>query len=99
MRQRHLSDVAALDFSRLVLEQARKLLQALEDEFREREGRLLSVRDLGAVVRTPRCPPLPEGFTPPHERFPSELVADDIEALARLHPETHVAHRLGWRAR
>jgi nicotinic acid mononucleotide adenylyltransferase len=94
-----ITESAALDFSRLVLEQARKLLQALENEFREREGRLLSVRDLGAVVRTPRCPPLPEGFMPPHERFPSELLADDIEALARLHPETHAAHRLGWRVR
>ena len=94
-----ISATAALDFSRLVLEQGRRLLQALENEFREREGMLLSVRDLGAVVRTPRCPPLPEGFLPPRDHFPSELLADDIEALARLHPESHAAHRLGWRAR
>lgn len=94
-----ISENAALDFSRLVLEQARTLLQALENEFREREGMLLSVRDLGAVVRTPRCPPLPEGFLPPRERLPSELLADDIEALARLHPESHDAHRRGWRVR
>jgi len=50
------------------------------------------VRDLGVVVRTPRCPPLPEGFLPPRERFPSDLVAEDSEALARLHPATHAAH-------
>jgi nicotinic acid mononucleotide adenylyltransferase len=88
-----LAEIAALDFSRLALHQARQLLLAIEEDFREREGRLLSVRDLGAVVRTPRCPPLPEGFLPPRERFPSELVAEDIEALARLHPATHAAHR------
>ncbi|MFH1177974.1 MAG: hypothetical protein V1750_11250, partial [Acidobacteriota bacterium] len=88
---------AALDFSRLVLQQGRHLLQTLEETFRATEGRLLSVRDLGAVVRTPRCPPLPEGFAPPPERFPSELLAEDIEALARLHPETHAAHGQGRR--
>jgi nicotinic acid mononucleotide adenylyltransferase len=92
-----LSDVAALDFSRLALHEARKLLLAIEATFREREGRLLSVRDLGAAIRTPRCPPLPEGFVPPRDRFPSELVAEDIEALARLHPATHAAHRERWR--
>jgi hypothetical protein len=92
-----LSEGAALDFSRLALHQARRLLLAIEDAFRESEGRLLSVRDLGAVVRTPRCPPLPEGFLPPRERFPSELVAEDAEALARLHPATHAAHREGRR--
>jgi hypothetical protein len=92
-----LTEIAALDFSRLALHQARKLLLAIEETFRETEGRLLSVRDLGAVARTPRCPPLPEGFLPPRERFPSELVAEDIEALARLHPATHAAHREGWR--
>ena len=88
---------AALDFSRLALERTRELLRALEETFREGEGRLLSVRDLGAVVRSPRCPPLPEGFQPSAERFPSELVAEDLEALARLHPESHVAHRERWR--
>jgi hypothetical protein len=92
-----LGEVAALDFSRLALRQTRKLLLAIEEAFRESEGRLLSVRDLGAVVRTPRCPPLPEGFLPPRERFPSDLVAEDIEALARLHPATHAAHLEGWR--
>ncbi|MFI5142620.1 MAG: hypothetical protein ACHQHM_01180, partial [Thermoanaerobaculales bacterium] len=87
---------AALDFSRVVLHEARRLLQAIEETFRQREGRLLSVRDLGAVVRIPRCPPLPEGFVPPRERFPSELLAEDIETLARLHPESHAAHRERW---
>ncbi len=94
-----LDEASALDFSRLALQQARKLLLAIEDAFREAEGRLLSVRDLGMVIRTPRCPPLPEGFLPPRERFPSELLAEDIEALARLHPETHAAHRERWRER
>jgi nicotinic acid mononucleotide adenylyltransferase len=92
-----LSDVAALDFSRLALHQTQKLLLAIEETFREAEGRLLSVQDLGAVVRTPRCPPLPEGFLLPRERFPSDLVAEDIEALARLHPATHAAHLEGWK--
>jgi nicotinic acid mononucleotide adenylyltransferase len=92
-----LDEVAALDFSRLALDQTRKLLLAIEETFRESEGRLLSVRDLGEVVRTPRCPPLPEGFLPPRERFPSDLVAEDIEALARLHPATHAVHREGWK--
>ncbi|HYB24896.1 MAG TPA: hypothetical protein VED41_13925, partial [Solirubrobacteraceae bacterium] len=91
-----LSGPAALDFSRVALHHARRLLHAIEETFREREGRLLSVRDLGAVVRIPRCPPLPEGFLPPRERIPSELLAEDIEALARLHPETHAAHRERW---
>ncbi len=94
-----LTGADALDFSRLALHQARALLLALEETFREREGRLLSVQDLSAVVRTPRCPPLPQGFLPPPDRFPSELVLEDIEALARLHPETHEAHRERWRAR
>ncbi len=89
----------ALDFSRLALHQARALLLALEETFREREGRLLAVQDLSAVVRTPRCPPMPQGFLPPRDRFPSDLVAEDIEALARLHPETHAAHRGRWRER
>lgn len=88
---------AALDFSRLALERTRRLLKALEETFREAEGRLLSVRDLGAVVRSPRCPPLPHGFAPSAERFPSDLVAEDLEALARLHPESHNAHRERWR--
>ena len=93
-----LDESAALDFSRLALESARRLLRALEAVFREHEGLLLSVRDLGAVVRTPRCPPFPEGFLPPRERVPSDAVADDIEALARMHPETHAAHIRQWRA-
>jgi len=88
-----LDEHAALDFSRLALRHARELLLAMEESFRETEGRLLSVRDLGAVVRTPRCPPLPEGILPPMGRFPSELVAEDIEALARLHPSTHAEHK------
>jgi hypothetical protein len=87
-----LDEVGALDFSRLALDRTRKLLLAIEEAFRVNEGRLLSVRDLGVVVRTPRCPPLPEGFLPPRERFPSDLVAEDSEALARLHPATHAAH-------
>lgn len=88
---------AALDFSRLALERTRRLLKALEETFREAEGRLLSVRDLGAVVRSPRCPPMPHGFRPAADRFPSDLVAEDLEALARLHPESHSAHRERWR--
>jgi len=88
-----LDEHAALDFSRLALRHAREVLLALEETFRGAEGRLLSVRDLGAVVRTPRFPPLPEGILPPMGRFPSELVAEDIEALARLHPSTHAEHQ------
>jgi hypothetical protein len=90
-----LSEGEALDFSSLVLQLTRRLLLALEEAFREAEGRLLSVHELGAVVRAPRCPPYPEGFVPPRERFPSELLAEDLEALARLHPATHAAHRTG----
>jgi hypothetical protein len=82
-----LAGADALDFSRLAMRQARALLMALENAFREREGRLLAVQDLGAVVRTPRCPPLPQ------------LITEDLEALARLHPETHAAHRERWRGR
>ena len=88
---------AALDFSRLVLDQTRLLLATIEGIFRSREGRMLSLHDLGAIVRTPRCPPLPKGFLPPRERVPSELLVDDLEALARLHPERHEAHRSRWR--
>ncbi|MBP7149222.1 MAG: adenylyltransferase/cytidyltransferase family protein, partial [Acidobacteria bacterium] len=91
-----LGEAAALDFSRLALEQARRLLLAVEDAFREAEGRLLSVHELGAVVRVPRCPPFSRGFQPARNRLPSELLAEDIEALARLHPEGHAAHRGGW---
>jgi hypothetical protein len=87
-----LDEGGALDFSRLALDRTRRLLLAIEETFRESEGRLLSVRDLGVAVRTPRCPPLPEGFLPPRERFPSDLVGEDSEALARLHPATHAAH-------
>lgn len=89
---------AALDFSRLVLGNARKLFLELERLFRQREGRMLTLRDLGLVVRTPRCPPFPEGFVPAERRTPSELLAEDLEALARLHPERHEAHRTRWRA-
>lgn len=89
---------AALDFSRLALDHTRQLFRTLEDIFRAREGRLLSLHDLSFVVRTPRCPPFPQGFLPPRERVPSELLAADIEALARLHPESHEAHRRRWRA-
>jgi len=89
---------AALDFSRLVLGNARRLFLELERLFRLREGRMLTLRDLGLVVRTPRCPPFPEGFVPAERRTPSELLAEDLEALARLHPERHEAHRTRWRA-
>jgi len=92
-----LDSAAALDFSRLALNHARRLLRRLEEIFREREGRLLSLLDLAAVVRTPRCPPFPRGFRPPRDRVPSELLEDDLEALARLHPERHHAHRTRWR--
>ena len=94
-----LEGAAALDFSRLVLDQTRQLLARLEGIFRGRVGRMLSLHDLGAIVRTPRCPPLPKGFLPPHERAPSDLLVDDLEALARLHPERHEAHRTRWRER
>ena len=87
---------AALDFSRLALAQTKRLFETIERIFRESEGRLLSLHDLGTVVRTPRCPPLPEGFQPPRRRVPSELLADDLDALARLHPERHDAHRSRW---
>ncbi len=89
---------AALDFSRLVLDHTRRLLETLEEAFRATEGRILSLRDLSAVVRTPRCPPLPRGFLPPRDSVPSELLEDDMEALARLHPERHETHRTRWRA-
>jgi len=87
----------ALDFSRLALEQAALLFKVLEDTFRAGEGRLLSLAELSAVVRSPRCPPFPGGFTPPLECAPSELINQDLEALARLLPEAHRAHREGWR--
>jgi nicotinic acid mononucleotide adenylyltransferase len=92
-----LDDAAALDFSRLALDHTLRLLRRLEETFRGREGRRLSLHDLAAVVRTPRCPPFPKGFVPPRERAPSELLDDDLEALARLHPERHQAHRTRWR--
>jgi cytidyltransferase-like protein len=87
-----LDDTTALDFSRLALSRTRELFRAIEETFREAEGRLLSVSDLAHVVRRPRCPPFPQGFVPPAERFPSDLIAEDLEALARLHPEGHAAH-------
>ncbi|MBN2490916.1 MAG: hypothetical protein JXQ29_08710, partial [Planctomycetes bacterium] len=90
---------AALDFSRLVLTNARRLFLALERLFRSRELKMLTLRDLGLVVRTPRCPPFPEGFIPAERSTPSELLAEDLQALARLHPERHEAHRARWRAR
>jgi hypothetical protein len=92
-----LNGEAALDFSRLALNHTRRLFLTLEEMFRATEGRLLGVRDLPFVVRTPRCPPFPQGFAPPSERLPSDLLAEDIEALARLHPESHAAHRHDWR--
>jgi nicotinic acid mononucleotide adenylyltransferase len=88
---------AALDFSRLALDHTRRLFGALEELFRAKEGRLLTLRDLPFVVRTPRCPPFPQGFQPARDRVPSVLLGDDLEALARLHPESHVAHRTRWR--
>ena len=61
------------------------------------EGRPLTLPDLSAVVRRPRCPPYPKGFTPPRDLAPSELINQDLEALARLMPEAHPAHRESWR--
>jgi cytidyltransferase-like protein len=87
----------ALDFSRVALEQAAQLFLALEDAFRAGEGRLLSLAELTAVVRNPRCPPFPGGFSPPLDSTPSDLISQDLEALARLLPEAHQAHRQGWR--
>ena len=89
----------ALDFSRLALEQAFRLFRALEEGFRACEGRALSLMDLSAVVRYPRCPPFPGGFTPDPDSLPSDLIGEDLEALARLLPEAHRAHREGWRRR
>ncbi len=89
----------ALDFSRLALELTRRLLESIEELFRATEARFLSLPEMGAVVRTPRCPPLPEGFEPPRDRLPSQLLAEDLRALARLHPETHEAHRIRWSGR
>ncbi|MDR3672285.1 MAG: adenylyltransferase/cytidyltransferase family protein [Holophaga sp.] len=92
-----LDPAGALDFSRLALEQAILLFQVLEEAFRASEGRLLTLDDLPAMVRTPRCPPFPKGFVMPRDRAPSELLNQDLEALARLLPEAHQAHREGWR--
>lgn len=89
----------ALDFSRLALELTRRLLEAIEELFRTSESRFLSLPELGAVVRIPRCPPMPEGFEPPRDRLPSQLLAEDLRALARLHPESHEAHRIRWSGR
>ena len=86
----------ALDFSRLALELTRRLLESIEELFRTTESRFLSLPELGAVVRVPRCPPMPEGFEPPRDRLPSQLLAEDLRALARLHPESHEAHRSRW---
>jgi len=86
----------ALDFSRLALEQAAQLFRVLEDAYRAAEGRLLSLTDLAAVVRHPRCPPFPRGFALPRDCSPSDLINQDLEALARLFPEGHEAHREGW---
>jgi hypothetical protein len=80
-----------------VLEQAALLFQTLEEAVRGSEGRLMGLMDLSAVVRYPRCPPFPRGFTPPRDSSPSDLINEDLEALARLHPEGHHAHREGWR--
>ena len=87
----------ALDFSRLALEQAVQLFRVLEEAFRASEGRLLNLGDLAAVVRHPRCPPFPKGLLLPRDIAPSELINQDLEALARLLPEGHQAHREGWR--
>lgn len=86
----------ALDFSRMALEQGVQLFEALESVYREQEGRLLTLQDLGTVVRRPRCPPFPRGFLPPKDAFPSQIIAEDLQALARLLPEGHHAHREGW---
>jgi hypothetical protein len=90
---------SALDFSRLVLDQASELFEAIESVFRQEEGRLLGLEDLGMVARHPRCPPFPRGFVPPPGRLPSEFLAEDLQALARLHPESHAAHQASWRRR
>ena len=87
----------ALDFSRLALEQSVALFQVLQEVFRAREGRLLLLNDLPGVVRHPRCPPFPKGFTMPRDLAPSEIINQDLEALARLFPEAHQTHREGWR--
>jgi nicotinic acid mononucleotide adenylyltransferase len=89
---------SALDFSRLVLDHTRNLLATLEELFREAEGRFLSLREMRAIVRTPRCPPFSLGIEPPRGRLPSSLLAEDLESLARLHPESHAAHRARWRS-
>ena len=92
-----LDPAGALDFSRLALEQARALFQALEDVFRSNEGRRLSLAELSAVVRFPRCPLFPAGFVPPWDRAPSEIISQDLDSLIRLLPESHAAHRdPGW---
>lgn len=87
----------ALDFSRLALEQAVQLFLVLEEAYRAAEGRLLTLNDLAAVVRHPRCPPYSKGLLPPRDSAPSELINQDLEALARLFPESHQVHREGWR--
>lgn len=89
----------ALDFSRLALELTRRLLEAIEELFRANESRFLTLPEMGAVVRVPRCPPMPAGFEPPRDRLPSQLLLEDLRALARLHPESHEAHRGRWSER
>ena len=94
-----LDPVGALDFSRLALERAGALFRALEDAFRASEGRMLSLEDLSTVVRYPRCPLFPLGFIPPWDWAPSAIISQDLEALARLLPASHPAHREEWRKR
>ena len=77
---------AALGFSRVALENASVLWRHLEALFRERNGRALELAELGSVVRRPRIPPFRRGTEPPAGRRPSDLLADDLEALARLRP-------------
>lgn len=75
---------ALYNLSRICLENARDLLEAMEREYQERFERKLTLNRLGEVVISPCCTDWGECLVYDYHMSPSSYVKDDLERLVRL---------------
>lgn len=75
---------AVFNFSLTCLENAKSILQVLEEEFQKSFEKSLTLNRLGEVIISPRCPD--KGFCVRYDEnlAPSLYVSNDIEKLMRL---------------
>ena len=71
-------------YSMTCLENARDILQVLEQEYQATFGKKLTIRRLGAIISNPRMPVLGADLEYDEHLSPSQYVESDIRKAQRL---------------